>query len=99
MKQTQKEFVINELRLNRTIRRNYCLSNYISRLGAIICILNKKGWDIKGKWIETDTGKDYEYRVIMFPEENNGLRVEMPKFDPRFARTELKAISMDWNEK
>ena len=91
---TQEQFVIDELRLSRTIRRNYCLSNYISRLGAIICLLNKKGWQIKGKWIETDTGKDYEYRAIKLPEEE--LKTETPKVLPQFARTDLHTIEMKW---
>ncbi|GAG08921.1 unnamed protein product, partial [marine sediment metagenome] len=34
-----------------------------SRLGAIICDLNKEGWDIEGGFEKTEHGKDYVYYV------------------------------------
>jgi len=52
----QKEFVINKLKTDGFITRNYCLSLYerkerpnITRLGAIINVLNNEGWKIKGR--------------------------------------------------
>ena len=38
-KQSQKDFVKNELKLHGFITRNKCLRNYISRLSAIIFVL------------------------------------------------------------
>jgi len=56
---TQKEFVIKKLKDDNFISRNYCLKNYISRLGAIINTLNKEGWNIKGRV----DNRDYLYEV------------------------------------
>ncbi len=44
MKQSQLDFIKSELRNNKEISRNFCLSNYISRLGARIDDLEKDGW-------------------------------------------------------
>jgi hypothetical protein len=62
-KKTQEEWVIDELKKNKQISRNLCLSNYITRLGAIICDLNKKGYNLKGSFIKTEYGKDYVYKL------------------------------------
>jgi hypothetical protein len=67
MKKTQEQIVIEQLKQNGFITRNWCLQNYISRLGAIICDLNKKGWDIQGDWIKTEHSKDYKYHLISHP--------------------------------
>lgn len=73
MRQSQEQFVINELKRNGFISRNYCLDLYdlrvrdnITRLGAIICDLNKAGWNIQGTW-EHKNGKDFVYRVVGMP--------------------------------
>lgn len=36
------------------ISRNECLRMFISRLGAIICMLKKEGMNITGEWKEGD---------------------------------------------
>ena len=59
MKQTQKEFVVSKLKKDGSISRNFCLSNYISRLGSIINNLNREGWQLDG---ENKDG-DYIYKV------------------------------------
>ena len=45
------------------ISRNFCLQNYISRLGAIIYILKKDGVITKGAYEEYPGGKDFVYRL------------------------------------
>lgn len=60
MKKTQRDWVRSILLKEGSISRNYCLANYISRLGAIICLLKIEGMDIGGK-IE---GKDYVYTLL-----------------------------------
>ena len=65
---TQEKFVLDELKNNGEISRNLCLRNYISRLGAIICDLNKKGYVIKGDYRKTENGKDFIYKLIKSPE-------------------------------
>lgn len=64
MKQTQKEFVISKLKKDGSISRNFCLSNYISRLGAIVNQLNNEGWNLEGS--NQDNG-DYIYKVKQAP--------------------------------
>lgn len=56
---TQKEFVVKKLKDDGFITRNFCLKNYISRLGSIICNLKKEGWNIEGK----NDDNDYVYEV------------------------------------
>lgn len=64
MKLTQEQIVINQLKQYGYVTRNWALQNYISRLGAIVCDLNKTGWEITGDWIRTANGKDYKYTLI-----------------------------------
>jgi hypothetical protein len=59
---TQKEFVRDYLIKHGEISRNYCIRDkYITRLGAIICLLNKEGMTITGKDKKTVWGSDYVY--------------------------------------
>jgi hypothetical protein len=59
MKQTQKQKVIGLLLKNGLVRRNECLAMYISRLGAIICDLEREGWEFEARY--SKDGKDYGY--------------------------------------
>jgi len=61
--QSQKEIIINHLNKYGYVSRNWALRNYISRLGAITCDLNKEGWILKGSYEKTDFGQDFIYRV------------------------------------
>lgn len=67
---TQKQWVKEILLKDKRISRNTCLRNYISRLGAIICDLEKEGYSFNAKYIKVDTpwgkgkGKDYLYTII-----------------------------------
>jgi len=58
---TQLNFIRNELMNNGRISRNFCLRNFISRLGARIDDLKKGGLKIEGKWVNTDYGRDFVY--------------------------------------
>jgi hypothetical protein len=60
MKQSQKQWVIAQLKANGEITRNQCLSRYISRLGAIACDLKAEGWELEAFSREGD----YVYKLV-----------------------------------
>lgn len=70
---TQKEFVANRLRADGRISRNFCLKNYISRLGALINLLKKDGWEFDAFYVNVETpfgkGRDYVYTAKKIPAE------------------------------
>lgn len=66
-KLSQKQWVIEQLKHNKRITRNQCLQNFISRLGALIEVLENEGWVFKAHYEETERGKDYVYDVISEP--------------------------------
>lgn len=72
----QREFVINQLKLNGHISRNLCLQERISRLGSIICNLKKVGWDFEPKYVNENGGKNYYYYVIKSPLKTHTYEVE-----------------------
>ena len=55
----QKRFVLNQLITKGQVSRNTCLANFISRLGAIMCVLKEDGLKYQGKY---DKG-DYIYVI------------------------------------
>lgn len=63
MKKSQKQRVIDRLLERGEISRNQCLSNYISRLSAIIQDLEEEGWEFKTDRLDND----YFYYVIKHP--------------------------------
>lgn len=65
--QTQLNFVKKHLLDNGKISRNYCLQNYISRLGARINDLREAGWEISSDFVKTEHGKDYVYTLVNAP--------------------------------
>lgn len=67
MKKTQESLVIEQLKENGFVTRNWALQNYISRLGAIICDLNHEGYSIQGDWVKTDHGRDFRYTLLDSP--------------------------------
>lgn len=67
MKKTQLQFVKDYLLEHGSISRNYCLQQYISRLGARIADLRSEGWQIEGKWKKTERGKDFVYHTVSAP--------------------------------
>lgn len=60
---TQKSWVKGILLKEGSISRNFALKNYVSRLGAIICLLKKEGLEIEGKNHEGD----YVYSLMNHP--------------------------------
>lgn len=58
---TQKTWVEKILNQHGEISRNFCLQNYVTRLGAIIHELNREGWEITGRYRKNGTGKDFVY--------------------------------------
>ncbi len=60
---SQKERVIKKLLADGEITRNSCLRNFISRLGAIICLLKSEGWDFEA----SNRDGDYVYKVTVCP--------------------------------
>ncbi len=72
MRKTQKDFVIENLLKNGAISRNFCLRNYITRLGAIIKELEYEGWSFlkyygKTKGFKKENWKNYYYEVVGKP--------------------------------
>lgn len=67
MKPTQLQIVVQKLKEDGQISRNWALQRYISRLGSIICNLKKAGWQITGENERTlggyGRGLDYVYRT------------------------------------
>jgi len=67
-KQSQLQFIKNQLLENGAVSRNFCLQNFISRLGARISDLKSEGWNIKGERRKNKHGGfDYVYRLIDAP--------------------------------
>ena len=64
----QEDFVIKKLDEVGVITRNECLRKYISRLGAIICDLKKKGFIFDAGFIKTRFGQDYQYILLKKPD-------------------------------
>lgn len=56
----QKQFIINQLLTKGQVSRNTCLSHFISRLGAWMCILKEQGLKYEGSYTEN---RDYVYKV------------------------------------
>ena len=60
---SQQKFIKRVLRDKGEVSRNFALSNFISRLGAIICSLRKDGWEFD---VERRDG-DYIYKLKKAP--------------------------------
>lgn len=91
MKRTQKEWVVEKLREDGFVSRNACLKNYVSRLSAIIAVLEAEGFAFDAKFVDGERGRDYIYRVVSTPqkqvskvEQINGVAVERRVSVPLF---------------
>lgn len=65
--QSQKTWVIKKLKDNKFVSRNDCLSNFVSRLSAIMLELKHEGWKFKTRWVKINGGKDYQYYIDEIP--------------------------------
>lgn len=61
MKPTQKKWVENQLKMFGRVGRNEALRNFITRLGAIVNLLKREGWEVEGGYEKTEYGRDYVY--------------------------------------
>lgn len=62
-KLTQKQRVIDQLNEHGFVSRNWCLSQYITRLAALVILLKGEGWELVGE----ERGGDYCYKVATKP--------------------------------
>jgi hypothetical protein len=64
---SQKKHVEEQVIKYGVISRNYCLKNYITRLSAIICDMQKKGYlfEVSRPKIMTPWGAGYDYVYTM----------------------------------
>ncbi len=72
--QTQQQFIEQQLRTYGAVSRNFALGNQISRLSAIICDMNNKGYHIEASNVRGKNlnrwGKrtmDCVYSVVLKP--------------------------------
>ena len=70
---TQMEIIRDKLSEDGFISRNFCLQNFISRLGSRIYDLKQEGWEFKTKTVDTDRGHDYIYQVTKRPSEQPSM--------------------------
>jgi len=59
---TQVDKIKEHIDIHGSISRNFALDQRITRLGAIVNKLNKRGYRLKGRFVPTEFGKDYIYR-------------------------------------
>ena len=61
MKETQLNWIRNQLKKSGYITRNQCLQKYVTRLGARIIDLKNEGFNFKAGYTENG---DYKYIII-----------------------------------
>jgi hypothetical protein len=61
---TQEQFIREQLEKKGSISRNFCLSRFISRLGAHINRLRNSGMEISGGYVSKNGGRDYVYKLV-----------------------------------
>ena len=64
MKKTQLNFIKEHILKYGYISRNFCLRNWITRLGARIIDLEKQGFKFSAGYEDMASGKDYVYRLV-----------------------------------
>ena len=69
----QRKWVENQLKTTGEVSRNNALSQFISRLGAIVYKMNKSGWEITGEYRKTEHGKDFVYTLISSPKTRKSM--------------------------
>jgi len=82
VRETQMEIVKAHLNKYGKITRNQALSMGITRLGAIIDYLKKKGYIIEGYWKDKEkTDYCYEIKEVIDMKGKNNISVEIVDFD------------------
>jgi len=67
MKQSQLNQIIDQLKINGFISRNFALRNYIGRLASRMDDLKKDGWEFETKTVKENGGKNFYYYVTKSP--------------------------------
>ena len=76
MKQSQTNFIIQQLNLNGFISRNFALKNFIGRLASRMDDLRKAGWEFETKIVKENGGKNFYYYVKSSPLKKTIYKVE-----------------------
>jgi len=74
---TQLDRVEARLKSYGRITRNQCLRNRISRLSAIIALLEEKGYVFNAFYEKTERGQDYIYETVSVPEPNKYQKFDL----------------------
>ena len=90
-KQSQKEFVKQELVKNGFITRNKCLRNYVSRLSAIIFLLKEEGFEFETKFVENTTAYGTERDFVYLWKNRKDGKLETTYYFKWFDAAVLKA--------
>lgn len=64
---TQIDFIIDQLKINGFISRNFALRNFIGRLASRMDDLRKAGWEFETKIVKENGGKNFYYYVKSSP--------------------------------
>jgi hypothetical protein len=93
MRNNQKTLILQRLNETGSVSRNWCLRNYISRLGAIIQRLEEEGYQFSAGYVEDkELGyKDYVYTLLLTPEEDKELTEQKRLEDYEQGRIEHEA--------
>jgi hypothetical protein len=77
MKKSQQEWVIDQLLKKGKISRNFALKHFVSRLGAIIQVLEENGWQFNAYYVKGDNGgRNYVYEMIKCPYKQQVYKVD-----------------------
>lgn len=76
-----------EVSRNSALRGDY--GEFISRLGALIQFLKDDGWEIEGKYVKKNGGKDYVYTLVSSPLEIKVYYVGGVRVGERIVRREV----------
>jgi hypothetical protein len=88
---TQDEIILSALKEYGFVSRNWAIKNYITRLGAIMNRLKKRGIEFTAEYEKTSNGQDYVYRI---KEVNKS--VNKPDLNERLKEI-LKSINPSWD--
>ena len=65
-KETQLNWVRKHIDDTNSISRNFCLQNYVSRLSALIFMLNEEGYVFDAKFVKFKTNHGWEGRDFVY---------------------------------
>ena len=65
-KETQLSWVRKHIDDTNGISRNFCLQNYVSRLSALIFMLNEEGYIFKAEFVKFKTNHGWEGRDFVY---------------------------------